>query len=678
MANLKDIRNIVLLGHGSSGKTSLAEAILHTTGIVNRLGSIDEKNTVGDFDEEEKQRGNSIHSALMRAEFDGKTINIIDTPGYPDFISPALVSIPAVETAVIVISAAAGIEMNTRKLFQAATNANKARVIVINKMDSDNVDLTELIGQIQETFGPQCRCANLPTADKSGVIDCVLNESGESPVMNPADAHTELLESVIEADDALMEAYLGGEEVSPEKVAQVFVKAMLAGTIIPIIFTDSRQEIGVKELLKLIASDCPSPADGPFPVLKDGENETEVTPDPNGSLAGLVFRVGFDSRSNMKYASIRIFSGSLDSNTSLMINNAKKPIRPGHPLQMQGADVHEIEKGTCGDIVSLAKIDELKIGDLVHEGDFSGQFQMTPVPKPMFALALEPAARGDENKISAALEKLTDEDACFTVSRDAQTKELVINGLGDLHLRVMLSKLENRYKVSVNTKPPKIPYRETITGKGEGHYRHKKQSGGAGQFGEVYLRIEPLPRDSDPSLEYSWDIFGGSIPGQYEPAILKGIHDVMDNGYLAGFPMQDIKVSVYDGKYHPVDSKEVAFRAAGKGAFIDALSKAKPSLLEPIVNIEITIPSENMGDITGDLASRRGRVSGQDMLPGGMMVIKAQVPLSEVSNYNSQLKSVTGGQGSYSMELSHYEPTPPNVQQQVIDQYQKEKQAEHE
>ena len=678
VANLSDIRNIVLLGHGSSGKTSLAEAILHTTGTTNRLGSIDEKNTVGDFDEEEKERGNSIHSALMYANYEGKKINIIDTPGYPDFISPALVSIPAVETAVIVISAAAGIEMNTRKLFQAATNANKARVIVINKIDAENVDLTELVEQIRETFGHNCRCANLPKTDKSGVVDCIANTEGDTLVRSLAEAHKNILECVVEADDELMEKYLSGEEVTPEQVASVFVKALDAGTVIPILFTNARKEIGIKELLSFIAKELPSPAQEMPPLLKNGDTETQIKPDPNAPLAGHVFRIGFDPRSNMKYASIRIFSGSLDTGTSLLINDAKKPIRPGHPLQMQGADVKEIDKGVCGDIVTLAKIEELKVGDLVHDGKFEGKFEVIPVPKPMFALALEPAARGDENKISAALEKLTDEDACFTVSRDPQTKELVINGLGDLHLRVMLSKLENRYKVHVNTKPPKIPYRETITGKGEGHYRHKKQSGGAGQFGEVFLRIEPLPRDSAPSLDYCWDIFGGSIPGQFEPAILKGVHDVMDNGYVAGFPMQDIKVSVYDGKYHPVDSKEVAFRAAGKGAFLDALSKAKASLLEPIVNIEITIPAENMGDIAGDMASRRGRVSGQDMLPGGMMVIKAQVPLSEVANYNSQLKSVTGGQGSYSMELSHYEPTPPNIQQQVIDQYKKEKEAEHE
>lgn len=677
MANLSDIRNIVLLGHGSSGKTSLTEAILHTTGALNRLGSIDEKNTTADFDEEEKSRGHSIHSALTYTNHDGKLINIIDTPGYPDFVSPALTSIPAVETAVVVIGASSGIEMNTRKLFQAATNANKARVIVINKMDAENVDLAELVSRIQETFGMQCRCANLPAQDKKSVIDCILNDKGDSPVMDVATAHTELMESVIEADDALMEKYLGGEEVTPEQMAGAFVKAMASGTIIPILFTQARQEIGIKELLEIIVKYAPSAAEA-APVLKLKEETKQVKSDPGGPFCGLVFRVGFDPRSNMKYASIRIFSGTLDTGTQLMINDAKKAVRPGHPLKMQGAETKEIDKGLCGDIISLAKIEELKLGDLVHDGKFSGKFEIPAVPKPMFALALEPAARGDENKISAALEKLTDEDACFTVTRDSQTKELVINGLGDLHLRVMLNKLEHRYKVNVNTKPPKIPYRETITGKADGHYRHKKQTGGAGQFGEVYLRVEPADRDSDPPLVYSWDIFGGTIPGQYEPAILKGIHDVMENGFLAGFPMQDVKVSVYDGKYHPVDSKEVAFRSAGKGAFIDALEKAKPALLEPIVNIEITIPAENMGDITGDLASRRGRVSGQDMLPGNMVVIKAQVPLSEMSNYNSQLKSVTGGQGSYAMELSHYEPTPPNIQQQVIEQYKKHKVEEKE
>jgi len=301
---------------------------------------------------------------------------------------------------------------------------------------------------------------------------------------------------------------------------------------------------------------------------------------------------------------------------------------------------------------------------------------MPPAPEPMFSLALEPASRGDEQKISSALEKLCDEDPCFKVSRDQQTKELVASGLGDLHLRIMLEKMQTRFKLSVNTKEPKIPYRETITAKAEGHYRHKKQTGGAGQFGEVYLRVEPAERNSDPPLQYSWDIYGGSIPGQYEPAVYKGVNEVMQNGFVAGFPMQDVIVSIYDGKHHPVDSKEVAFRAAGKGAFLDALQKAKPVLLEPIVNIEITIPADNVGDIAGDLASKRGRVSGQEMLPGNFIAIKAQVPLSEVTQYNSQLKSVTGGRGSYSMSLSHYEIVPPNIQQQVVAQYGKKKQEE--
>jgi elongation factor G len=674
VAGIDGIRNIVLLGHGSAGKTTLAEAVLHKTGKTNRLGTIEEKNTVADFDEEEKDRGYSIHSALMHSVHNGKTINLIDTPGYPDFVGAALASIPAADCCVIVISASAGIEINTRKLFQAATDADKPRIIIINKIDAENTDLPELIKNIQQTFGSQCRCANLPTEDKSAVIDCIKNDSGDSPVMDVGQAHTELIESAIEADDALMEAYLGGEQISQEKIASVFVKALIEGTIVPILFTNARKEIGITELLNIITDYVPSPAQCKPAKLIAGENQTEIKPDPAGPLAGLVFRVGLDPRSNMKYASIRIFSGTLKNDTAMLRNTDRKAIRPGHVLKTHGAETSEINVGAAGDIVTLAKIEELQIGDLIHDGKVTGKFEMPKLPLPMFSLALEPASRGDEQKLSSSMEKLTEEDVCFKVSRDRQTRELIISGLGDLHLRVMLSKMEKRFKLSVNTKPPKIPYRETITAKADGHYRHKKQTGGAGQFGEVYLRVEPAERGSEPPLQYTWDIFGGSIPGQYEAPIVKGIQDVMDNGVVAGFPLQDIKVSIYDGKHHPVDSKEVAFRAAGKGAFIDAILKAKPCLLEPIVNMEITMPAEYVGDIAGDLSGKRGRVQGQDMLPGNMMVIKAQVPLAEIANYDSQLKSVTGGQGSYSMTLSHYEVVPPNVQQQVVAQYTKQKQ----
>ncbi|OQA01957.1 MAG: Elongation factor G [Planctomycetes bacterium ADurb.Bin401] len=678
MAQTDDFRNIVLLGHGGSGKTSIAEAILHKTGKTNRLGTVEEKNTVSDYDDEEKERGNSIHSAIMHTKHNGKEINVIDTPGYPDFIGAALTSIPAADCCVIVINASTGIEINTRKLFQASTEAEKAKIIVINKIDSDTADIPELLKQIQQTFGTQCRCANLPNADKSSVIDCLTKSSGEALFSDVESAHTELVESAIEADDKLMEAYLGGEEVSQQQIADVFAKALAQGKIIPVLFTNARKEIGITELLDLVTTYAPSPAQVKPAKLTDGENVAELKADPSGPLAGLVFRIGLDPRSNMKYATIRIFSGTLKSDTAMMRGNDKKPIRPGHVLKNQGAEISEIPVGVAGDIVTLAKLEELQIGDLIHDGKVAGKFEMPHVPAPMFSLALEPTSKGDEQKLSIAMEKLTEEDVCFKVSRDHQTHELVISGMGDLHLRVMLSKMEKRFKLAVTTKKPKIPYRETITAKAEGHYRHKKQTGGAGQFGEVFLRVEPAPRGSEPTLQFSWDIFGGSIPGQFEAPILKGVQEIMENGAVAGFPMKDVKVSIYDGKHHPVDSKEVAFRAAGKGAFLDAIQKAKPCLLEPIVNIEITVPADYVGNIAGDLSSRRGRVQGQDMLAGNMMVIKAQVPLSEVASYDSQLKSVTGGQGSYSMTLSHYEVVPPNVQQQVVAQYAKQKQAEAE
>jgi elongation factor G len=678
VVDTNDIRNVVLLGHGGSGKTSLAEAILHKTGATSRLGSVDEQTSICDYYDEEKEHQHSIKSSVVYTSYGNKLINIIDTPGSPDFTGSAIKAIPAAETALVVISAAAGIETNTRKLFELSAKAGKLRVIVINKMDAENVAFADLIKGIKETFGPHCRCANLPAADKTSVIDCIENKTGSSPLMDVGKAHTELIESVIEANDQLMESYLGGEEISTEKISSVFVEALKSGTLIPIVFTDARKEIGITELLDIIVKYTPSPLKAKAVQLKDGDNVTELKADPAGPLAGLVFRVGFDPRSNMKYTTIRIFSGTLKSDTNLLRNDEKKGIRPGHILKAQGGENKEIDTGTAGDIITLAKMEELKIGDLVHDGKVTGKLDVPAVPEPMFSLAIEPAARGDEQKISSGLAKLCDEDPCFKVRRDQQTKELVISGLGDLHLRITLEKMQNRSKMSVVSKEPKIPYRETITVKAEGHYRHKKQTGGAGQFGEVYLRVEPAERNSDPALQFSWDIFGASIPGQFEPAVFKGVNDIMQSGVVAGFPIQDIKVSIYDGKSHPVDSKEVAFRTAGKGAFTDAIQKAKPVLLEPIVNMEIMVPGENVGNITGDLAGKRGRVLGQEMLTGNFIVIKAQVPLAEVTQYNSQLKSVTGGRGSYSMTFSHYEIVPPNIQQQIVTAYGKQKEKESE
>ncbi len=678
MAATGDIRNVILLGHGGSGKTSLTEAMLHTAGAVGRLGSVDEKTSVSDYYDEEKEHQHSILASVVHAQYNGKLVNIIDTPGSPDFVGPAIASLPAAETAIIVVNATSGIETNTRKLFHLAMEQGKPRVIVINKMTAENVDMPELVKGIQETFGTQCRCANLPASDRKSVVDCIENATGSSALVDVVDAHTQLIESVVEADDALMERYLGGEEIPAAEIATVFVKALRSGTLIPIVFTEARQEIGVRELLDLITKYTPSPADATPAKLADGANVTEIKADPAGPLMGVVFRVAFDPRSNMKYSSIRIFGGTLKSDTNMMHNDEKKGLRPGHILKPQGGETKEIDAGVAGDIVVLAKLEELRIGDLIHDGRVCGKYEMPPFPEPMFSLAMEPASRGDEQKIGGALDRLREEDPCFKTTRDSQTKELVAQGLGDLHLRIMIEKMQNRFKLAVHTKEPKIPYKETITLKAEGHYRHKKQTGGAGQFGEVYLRVEPAERNSDPPLQFSWDIYGGTIPGQFEPAILKGVNDVMTSGPVAGFPMQDVKCSIYDGKHHPVDSKEVAFRAAGKGAFIDAIKKAKPVLLEPIVNMEVTIPAENVGDIAGDLSSKRGRVIGQDMLPGNFIIIKAQAPLAEVAQYTSQLKSVTGGRGSFSMTLSHYEPVPPNVQQQIVAVYGKKKEEEEE
>ncbi len=483
------------MGHGGAGKTSLVETILHKTGATNRLGSVDDKTSICDYYDEEKAHGHSIKSSVAHTQYGGKQINIIDTPGYPDFIGPSVKAIAGAETVVIVVNATSGVETVTRKVFETATKTSKAKLIVINKMDAENAELPRLIKDIQECFGMQCRCANLPAADKASVIDCIENSTGNSPVMDVAQAHTELIETIIEADDKLMESYLGGEQIPPEKVSAVFVEALRAGTVVPIVFTNARKEVGIEGLLNIIAKYTPSPLQAQPMQLKAGDKLTVLQPDPAGPVAGLVFRVSFDPRSNMKFSSIRIFSGTLKSDTNMIRNDEKKGVRPGHILKSQGSETQEIPLGVAGDIITLAKIEDLRIGDLVGDGRVAGKFDLPAAPEPMFALALEPAARGDEQKIGTALEKLCEEDPCLKVTRDAQTKELVLNGLGDLHLRVMLEKMESRSKLKVNTKEPKIPYRETITLKAEGHYRHKKQTGGAGQFGEVYLRIEPAPSE---------------------------------------------------------------------------------------------------------------------------------------------------------------------------------------
>ena len=662
-----DIRNLVLLGHGGAGKTTLGEAMLHAAKITGRFGSVDQGTSHLDYSDIEKERKHSVDPALGHLEHAGKAINLIDAPGYPDFIGGAICALGGADVAAIVISATAGIEVNTRRMFKEAKDAGLTIALVINKIDGENLDLGALMGQITETFGTACKAMNLPTDAGKGVIDCFINDSGSADFGDVADAHTQLHENIIEADEELMEAYLGGEEIPAEKLSAAFGQAMEKGTVIPVLFTAAREEVGVGEFMDAVAKYFPAPIDARGAAVKNGEGEdaepVDIAADPSAPFVAQAFKITSDPFVG-KLAWVRILQGTMTPETTYVLRDGKKSSKIGHLFKIQGKETEETNSAVAGDIVALAKVEEIRCGDVLHS-EAGAMFRAVPAsPTPMYSLAVTPKSRGDEQKISEALSKLAEEDPTFRTTRDSQTNETVVSGIGDLHLRIVLTKMKNRFDMDVETKPPKIPYRETITVKAEGHHRHKKQTGGAGQFGEVYLRVEPLERGE--GFDFVNELYGESIPRQYLPAIEKGVRDVLQGGAVAGYPMQDIRVSVYDGKHHPVDSKEVAFRTAGKWAFIDGIQKAKPVILEPIVTMEVTVPASHMGDIASDLSGRRGRILGQDALPGNMCCINAQAPLAEVMQYNSQLRSVTGGQGSYAMEFSHYEPVPGNVQQQIV------------
>ncbi len=679
-----DIRNIALVGHAGSGKTSLVETILNLTGVLGHVGLVENGDTACDFAPEEQQRRQSLFNAVVHCDHDGKRINLIDTPGSPDFVGQALAALDAVETVAVVINASAGIEQTTRRMMDRAKQNKLCRMIIVNKIDAEHADPAGLVGEIRELFGRECLPINLPAQNGTAIIDCFGIAEGDSDLGPVADAHTQIIEQVVEVDDALMEKYLEQGEVKPEQLHDPFDKALREGHLVPICFTSARKHddpqtaVGVAELLQLIVKLAPSPSEGnPFTFLKgEGDEAETVVAEPDGAKPALahVFKIVNDRFG--KLSVLRVHQGTITKDSHLCVGSSKRPIKLGHIHSVQGAEHYELDSALAGDLCAVIKVDELKLGSVLRESDSGGDMRLsrTPYPKPMYGLAVSAKSRGDEVKIGESLARLDEEDPTFQVTRDASTHEMIINGMGDMHLRVVLERLKNKYNIEVDTKPPKIAYRETVTAKAEGHHRHKKQTGGAGQFGEVYLRVEPMDRDA--GFEFVNDIFGGSIPTQFIPAIEKGVRQVLVEGCIAGYPLQDVRVAVYDGKHHPVDSKEVAFVTAARKGFQDAISKARPVLLEPIVNVEITVPNGKMGDITGDLSGKRGRVQSTDMMPGGMSVIQAQVPLSEMSNYQSQLKSVTAGQGSYSMEFSHYDQMPANVQKQIIAQYKPKKEEE--
>lgn len=673
----ESIRNIALVGHGAAGKTTLVETLLHHAGKLPTPGAVEKGNTVCDFDPQEKAHQHSLDSALVNFDYDGAHINLIDTPGFPDFLGQAIAVLPAVETAAVVINAQTGIEAVTQRMMERAGERQQCRMIIVNKIDAENIDFPGLLDQIQDAFGKECLPINLPASGATRVSDCFFNSTGDSDFSSVAAAHSTLIDQVVEVDEDLMALYLEqGEDLQPEQLHAPFEKAMREGHLVPICFVSARTGAGIKELLDAFVKLLPNPTEGNSEPLLKGEAATETShsiPEPQQHAVAHVFKVLIDPFIG-KLGIFRIHQGTVTKDSQLYIGDSRKPFKVSHLFHVHGKEHPEVATGIPGDLCAVAKVDEIHRDVVLHDSHDEDlvHLRSSRFPTPLFGLAIRAATRGDEQKLSDTVHKLLEEDPCLALEHNAHTKETVLRGLSDLHLRITLEKMQQRYNLQVETKPPKIAYKETISQNAEGHHRHKKQTGGAGQFGEVFMRIEPLPRDA--GFEFVSEVVGGTIPTSFLPAVEKGVREALQEGAIAGYPMQDVRAIAYDGKYHPVDSKEIAFITAGREAFLDAVSKAKPLILEPIVNLEVRTPADSVGAITGDLSSRRGRIAGTDAGPRGMTLINAQVPLAELEGYESQLKSMTGGHGSYNIELSHYDPVPGDIQQKLQAAHKKQQQ----
>ena len=666
------IRNVALVGHAGAGKTLLLEALLLQSGAIRSKGSLQRGTTVSDFDTQEKRLQHSLDTTVCSFDSGGTHFNILDTPGYPDFFGRTLSVLEAVEAVAIVISASGSIDSTTTRLMDFARERELCRLVIVNKIDTRDAKPAELLEKIRETFGSECLPLNLPAAGGSQVADCFFQARGSAAAADFSSveaAHTQIVDQVIELDEKLMALYLEqGEEISPEQLHDPFEQALREGHLVPVCFVSAETGTGVPELLRVFQRLLPNPTEGNAPPFLKGEGDAaervSVAQDPDKHVIAHVFKMSVDPYVG-KLGLLRVHQGTIRPGAQLFVADARKPVKIAHLLRVLGKDTAEIPAAIPGDICAVAKVEELHLDAVLHDSHDEDQYHLKPVafPPPMLGIAIEPERRGDEQRLADTLHKLTTEDPCVRIEHHASLNETVLYGTGELHLRVVLERMHERYGVHVKTHPPSIPYRETITRSAEGHCRHKKQTGGAGQFGEVLLRVEALERGS--GFEFVDAVVGGAIPGQFIPAVEKGIRQVLTEGALAGFPIQDIRVTVLDGKHHPVDSKEVAFVSAGRKAFLDAVQKASPIVLEPIMRMEITAPDDSIGDITGDLATKRARINGNHALPGRRAAVTALVPLAEVSEYQSRLKALTGGQGTYSMELSHYDPVPVRKQQEL-------------
>jgi elongation factor G len=673
------IRNVAVVGHGGCGKTQLLSAALLAAGAVNRLGLVDDGSTVTDFDDEEIARKHSLASSLAYGEWQKTKINFIDTPGFANFFSDARAALRVAEAALVVVDAVHGVEVQTEKVWAEAASLGLPRIVALSRLDRERSSMDRALETLHRDCAREIVPIQLPIGEEkgfTGVVDLVSMKAftfagdgkmtaGDIPAAmadRAEQARNALIEMVAEADEALMDAFFANGTLSQEQLTSGLRAATAAGKLFPLVCTSGLRGIGAQPLLDTIVSLVPSPAERGFATVDADGNPATVAAADSGPYAAFVWKTVADPFAG-RITMLRVVGGTLKSDTAVHNQTRESSERLGHLLVLQGKTQTHVPELRAGDLGAVAKLKETRTNDLLAEASTTIRVAPISFPEPVLSYAIEPKSRGDEDKISTSMHRLQEEDPSIGYSRDPQTHELLLSGQGQLHIEVTVAKLKRRFSVEVLLKPPRIPYRETITAATEAHGRHKKQTGGHGQFGDCKIRVEPLPRGSDFAFEN--DIFGGAIPRQFVPAIEKGIQDARMRGYLAGYPMVDFKATVFDGSFHAVDSNELSFKMAGSLAFKDAMTRARPTILEPVMKVEVYAPSDFAGDLMGDLNGRRGRIAGMDTR-GTMTVIRAQVPMAEMLTYEQHLTSATGGRGSYHMEYSHYEEAPQTAQAKII------------